>query len=79
MQRIRPHRLKHGLDGSEGLAVDAIDARRPFDAALDQAGGEQHLELQRDRTEGHVGHGAMDLAGRPVVLTEEPEDFPAAR
>jgi len=79
VQRIRPHRLKHRLDGAERLAVDAIHTRGPFRAALDQTGGEQHLELQRYRTEGHVGHGAVDLAGGPVVLTEEPEDFPAAR
>jgi len=79
VQRIRPHRLKHHLDGAERLAVDAIHTRGPFRAALDQTGGEQHLELQRYRTERHVGHGAVDLAGGPVVLTEKPEDLAAAR
>ena len=65
--------------GAADYATVVADHHAIVRAALDQTGGEQHLELQRYRTEGHVGHGAVDLAGGPVVLTEEPEDFPAAR
>jgi hypothetical protein len=76
-QRVVPHLFEDAGGGSEGFAVGAVITIALFNAGFDEAGVKERSELERDGSEGNVGHGSMDGSRGLFLMPDEPEDFTA--
>ncbi len=75
---VAPHVLEDLGDGPERLAPGAVEPVAAVGSDVHHPGLDERPELQRHRSERHVGHGGMDLPGRQLPLPDQAEDLPAA-
>ncbi len=67
-----------GGDGREGVASRAIVAELLFASALDESGGGEGFQLQRDGAESDVVQCGVNLSGRLLTIPDEPQNFSAS-
>ena len=70
---------RSGIHRIERFPLDPVDAELAIDLAFDEPRVEQHFELQRHRTERHVGHRVADGTRRQLLCPEQTQDLAAAR
>src|SRR5207237_4547393 len=77
-ERIFPHALERGGDGTERRAPRAVEAVFVVAAALDETGFAERAQLQRHGAEGDVGHRGMNVPGGQLAAPYEPQDLAPA-
>ena len=77
-QRIVPHAFERRAHRTQGGAARSIEPLRLFRSAVDQACLRERPQLQRDRPERDVGHGAVDVARRQFVFPDQSQDLAPA-
>jgi hypothetical protein len=78
-ERGVPDALQLLTDGAERVPSGAVEAEPAVRPDRDQPGIGQRFQLERHGAEGDVRHRRMDVAGTPLLVPDQPQDFLPAR
>jgi hypothetical protein len=77
---VAPHPFELGAEAAEALATGTVDPLALARRAVHEPGVAQRPKLERHGAKRHVGHGAVDVAGRTGLAPDEAQDLaPAGR
>ena len=60
---------------AESAAACPIESTLPFDTRIDESCILKNPQLQRNRAEGHIGHGRRNLSGLQFLAPDQTKDF----